>query len=178
MQKSFASNSTPYPAHTHAGKALGTYDDNLAVHDSVLATDHVVGFVFTMRCSDGWYPPAGDVDLTCFPSGNYCQSHTFPFDACAQQVALPACKPCPDGCTTCTSATKCTACTAGAGLFLSRSGQCVKHLDCTGYQLAGMLQQGVNDFVSLGLEMVLKNGKTSKNVKCLVDEDDNLYVPS
>lgn len=66
----------------------------------------------------------------------------------------------------------------GAGLFLSRSGQCVKHLDCTGYQLAGMLQQGVNDFVSLGLEMVLKNGKTSKNVKCLVDEDDNLYVPS
>ena len=40
---------------THAGAALGTYDANLAVHDSVLATDHVVGFVFTMRCDDGWY---------------------------------------------------------------------------------------------------------------------------
>jgi hypothetical protein len=33
----------------------------------------------------------------------------------------------------------------------------------------------VNDFVSLGLEVVLKTGKTSKNAKCLVDDDDNVY---
>jgi hypothetical protein len=113
--------------------ALGTFDDNLAMHKSVLATDHVVGFVFNMRCADGWYPPAGDVDLTCFPSGNYCPSHKFPFDECAEQVALPTCNACPEGCATCTSASQCTACVEGKELFLSRSGQCVKHLDCKGY---------------------------------------------
>lgn len=159
------------PTCTAIGKE--NVDTNLKIHQTVLTTDHVVGFRLHLACKDGYATEEGLTELACFPSGNYCDSATFPAASCTEPDSFPSCKKCPDECTTCLpNGLGCTSCKEG---FTFVNGACMKSTNCKGYADAGALAQPVSDYDSLGLPLKLSDGRETKFGKCLLDENRKVY---
>jgi hypothetical protein len=171
-----AENKTQTPTCAAIG---GNVDENLAVHASVLNTDHVVGFYLHVLCKDG-YAPEGNNELTCFPSGKFCTSDGFPSGGCDTGDKIATCKKCPTGCTTCLpNGGGCTSCVDGQ--FIANK-VCATVSNCAGYAKAGILKQGVTKYTDLDLPILLSTDgevelqKTStKSGACMLDDEDNVY---
>jgi hypothetical protein len=148
-------------------------DSNLQIHQTVLTTDHVVGFRLDLACKDGFVTEDGLTELACFPSENYCDGTTFPAASCAKSDAIPSCKKCPDACATCLpNGLGCTSCKTD---FFLVNGACVAPSNCKGYADAGALAQPISDYETLGVPLELSDGRQTKLGKCLLDSDRKVY---